>query len=86
MKIYRLEIWAATDNKYKWWYIPLSDFYTTKEPLLFEKAKCDKITEDIDNNNPDDVKMKEYIKEKTGEDVVDTRFGYAEIREYELKI
>ena len=94
IKIYRVEIWCATDNRYKWAWHELSDFYTNKE--LAEKRLQELLTaykgletkyfvnKDNDVNKLFD-KWAEYIGELIEDNVWDTRGNMPEIREYTLK-
>ena len=80
VKIYRLEIWCAIDNRMKWSWISLSDFYTYSSPLV-------KMKEDFDSMYAKCKEQEDWdkiISDKTGEDVIDSRWNQVEIREYDL--
>lgn len=95
MKIYRLEVWAATDNQYKWAYHPLSDFYSDKDYLTKLKEEFENAYNEIDKKYPDEYQIMDLFNEwhkylsskciEKGTEIYDTHAFMPEIREYTLK-
>ncbi len=84
MKIYRLEFWCAIDNRNKWIWLPLSEFHTNKDVLIPLREEYKSVLDNCPSDN--DTPLIKYVAEKTGEVIVDSRFDYPEIREYNLTI
>lgn len=91
IKIYRLEIWLAVDNRYKWGWHPLSDFYTDKNELNELEKEILNHYNELEKKYPEEYQIMkfadewhEYLGKKIDEEVVDTHGFMPEIREYNL--